>query len=183
MEERKRLIFLGLLREPIKLRAKKFALFTEATGALPVSQGSEDAECLPVQVLENRADKWMKGASMLQGTRWKRKWVGERENDWCGVTKLLWVRPICYFLKRIFYTFTYTQREMKDARSYRVSQNIPAVLPLLKPGFFLHTFPTNDVVYIIFWPWRPVNILWPSFDKGCSTRKLIFPQSVFSLYF
>ena len=34
-----------------------------------------------------------------------------------------------------------------------------------------------------FWPWRPVDILWPSFDKSCSTRKLIFPWSVFSLYF
>ena len=37
IEERKRLISLGLHREPIKLRDKKFALFTEATGALPVS--------------------------------------------------------------------------------------------------------------------------------------------------
>ena len=37
VEERKRLIFLGLHREPIKLQDKKFALFTEATGALPVS--------------------------------------------------------------------------------------------------------------------------------------------------
>ena len=37
IEERKRLIFLGLHREPIKLQNKKFALFTEATGALPVS--------------------------------------------------------------------------------------------------------------------------------------------------
>ena len=36
VEERKRLIFLGLHRKPIKLQDKKFALFTEATGALPV---------------------------------------------------------------------------------------------------------------------------------------------------
>ena len=57
IEERKRLIFLGLHREPIKLQDKKFALFTEATGALPVSRGSEDSERLPVQVLETRADK------------------------------------------------------------------------------------------------------------------------------
>ena len=35
----------------------EFALFTEATGALPVSRGSEDVEHLPVQVLETRADK------------------------------------------------------------------------------------------------------------------------------
>ena len=32
---------------------------------------------------------------------------------------------------------------MKDAKSCRVSSNIPALLPLLKPGFFLHTFPIN----------------------------------------
>ena len=37
IEERKRLIFLGLHREPIKLQDKKFALFVEATDALPVS--------------------------------------------------------------------------------------------------------------------------------------------------
>ena len=42
-----------------------FFLFTEATGALSVSQGSEDAEHLPVQILETRADKWTQGASML----------------------------------------------------------------------------------------------------------------------
>ena len=57
IEERKRLIFLGLHRKPIKLQDKEFALFTEATGALLVSQGSEDAERFLVQVLETRADK------------------------------------------------------------------------------------------------------------------------------
>ena len=51
------MIFLGLQRKPIKLPDKKFALFTEATGALPVSRGREDAERLPIQVLETRADK------------------------------------------------------------------------------------------------------------------------------
>ena len=44
--------------------------------------------------------------------------------------------PKALFFKRYFYTLPYTQREMKDARSYRVSPNIPAVLPLSKPGFF-----------------------------------------------
>ena len=57
IEERKRLIFLGLHRKPIKPRDKELALFTEATGALPVSRGSEDAERLPVQVLETQEDK------------------------------------------------------------------------------------------------------------------------------
>ena len=44
-------------RKPIKPRDKELALFTEATGALPVSGGSEDAERLPVQVLETRTNK------------------------------------------------------------------------------------------------------------------------------
>ena len=57
MEERKRPIFLGLRRKPIKPRDKELALFMEATGALLVSRGSEDAERLPVQVLETPADK------------------------------------------------------------------------------------------------------------------------------
>ena len=57
MEERKRPIFLGLRRKPIKPRDKELALFMEATGALLVSRGSEDAERLPVQVLETQADK------------------------------------------------------------------------------------------------------------------------------
>ena len=57
IEERKRLIFLGLHRKPIKPRDKELALFTEATGALPVSRGSEDAEHLPVHILETWADK------------------------------------------------------------------------------------------------------------------------------
>ena len=57
IEERKRLIFLGLHRKPIKPQDKELALFMEAAGALPVSRGSEDAEHLPIQVLETQADK------------------------------------------------------------------------------------------------------------------------------
>ena len=48
-----------------------------------------------------------------------------------------------FIFKKSFYTLTCTYRKMKDARSCRVSSNIPALLPLLKPGFFLHTFPIN----------------------------------------
>ena len=76
---RKRLIFLGLHREPIKLQDKKFALFTEPTGTLPVSRGSEDAECLPVLVLKTRADKWVQGAPMLQGISLKKRGRGREE--------------------------------------------------------------------------------------------------------
>ena len=48
-----------------------------------------------------------------------------------------------FIFKKSFYTLTCTYRKMKDARSCRVSSNIPVLLPLLKPGFFLHTFPIN----------------------------------------
>ena len=54
-----------------------------------------------------------------------------------------------FIFKRNFHTLTCTQREMKDAKSYRVSPNITSVLSLSKPGFFLHTFPINNVVYNI----------------------------------
>ena len=53
----------------------------EATGALPVSWGSEDVERIPIQVLETRVDKWTQGASMLQGIRLKKRGRG-RERGW-----------------------------------------------------------------------------------------------------
>ena len=43
-----------------------------------------------------------------------------------------------YFIfKRDFYTLTCTQREMKDAKPFRVSPSVTSVLSLSKPGFFL----------------------------------------------
>ena len=47
VEERKRLIFLGLHRKPIKLQDKKFALFTEATGALRSPKGVKTQNVFP----------------------------------------------------------------------------------------------------------------------------------------
>ena len=52
----------------------------EATGSFLVSRGSEDAERLPIQVLETWADKWKQGASMLQGISLKKK-VRERKRE------------------------------------------------------------------------------------------------------
>ena len=182
-----RLIYLGLHRKPIKLQDKKFVLFTEATGALPVSRGSEDAEHLPIHVLETQADKWTQGAPMLQGISLRKR---ERERERKkkkkkhGVTKLLrWARPKSFIFQKVL---LYLALYIEGNEGCKVIQSQPkhfSSFALIKTRIFLHTFPTNDVVYSIFWPWRPVNILWPSFDKGCSTRKLIFPQSVFSLCF
>ena len=101
----------------------------------------------------------MQRASMLQGISLKKsKREKEKEKKTWG-DQASSSKARYFIFKRDFYTLICTEREMKDTRSYRVSPNIPTVLPLSKPGFFLHTFPTNDVVYIIFWPWRPVNIL------------------------
>ena len=86
----------------MKLWDKEFVLFTEATGALPDSQGSEDAERLPIQVLETQADKWTQGASMLQGISLKKK-VREKKREKrknMGVTKLLRARPNSFIFKR-----------------------------------------------------------------------------------
>ena len=47
IEERKRLIFLGLHREPINLRDKKFALFTEAAGAFRSPEGVKMQNVFP----------------------------------------------------------------------------------------------------------------------------------------
>ena len=82
----------------------------EAAGAFPLSQGSQDAKRLPIQVLEIQADKWMQGASMLQEISLKKK-VREKikeEKEKHGVTKLLQARPIVFIFKRVFYNFTCT---------------------------------------------------------------------------
>ena len=52
----------------------------EAIGALLVSRGSEDAERLPIQVLETQADKWTQRASMLQEISLKKR-VRERKKE------------------------------------------------------------------------------------------------------
>jgi len=190
--KRKRLDLPWFTQKANKAPCTELALFTEAAGALSVGWGcrmpppwwrcrvpswsglrspgkkvNSESPCAPRSHPERRTEreKERKGKKNARGDQAS---VSEAYN---------------FIFKRIFYTLTCTKREMKDAKSYRVSPNITSVLSLSKPGFFLHTFPTNNVVYIIFWSWRPVDILWLLFDKGCSTRKLIFPWSVFSLYF
>ena len=87
-----------------------------------------------------------------------------------------------FIFKWYLYTF-FVHRGKWKMQGHTESAQHSSSIVLIETMIFLHTFSTKDVVYSIFWPWRPVNILWPSFDKGCSTRKLIFPQSVFSSYF
>ena len=47
----------------------------------------------------------------------------------------------------------------KDKKGHGVTKLLRArpVTFIFKRDFY--TFPTNNVVYIIFWPWRPVDIL------------------------
>ena len=90
-----------------------------------------------------------------------------------------WSWSVTLFFREAFIPWLVCSGKWK-MQSHTESAQTLHLFCLSKPGFFLHTFPINNIVYIIFWPWRPVNILWSSFDKGFSTRKLIFPWNVFS---
>ena len=87
--------------------------------------------------------------------------------------------PCFYFQKGLLYLYLYIEGNERC----KVIQSQPKhyiCFVFIETRIFLQTFPINNIVYIIFWPWRPVNILWPSFDKGFSTRKRIFPWNIFS---
>ena len=79
-----------------------------------------------------------------------------------------------FIFKRIFYTLTCTKREMKDAKSYRVSPNITSVLSLSKPGFFLHSFPTMLCTLS-----SGLGGLWTFYDS--CLIKAAQPENLFSL--
>ena len=104
------------------------------------------------------------------------------KKEWHGETKLQWARPITLFSKGTFKAWLVHRGKWKMQSHAESAQTLHLFCLYWSQDFFLHTFPINNVVYNIFWPWRPVDILWPFFDKGCSTRKLIFLWSVFSLF-
>ena len=62
-----------------------------------------------------------------------------------------------FIFKRYLYTLLYIEgnERLKGIQSAQHSSSIA----LIETMIFLHTFSTKDVVYSIFWPWRPVNIL------------------------
>ena len=74
---------------------------------------------------------------------------------------------------------------MKDARSYRVSPNTPAVLSLLKPGFFFFFLPFykqgSYAMYIILWPGGLLTFYEPFLIKVYQPENL-FSLKVFFLY-
>ena len=173
-------MFLGLHRKLTKPWDKGLALFTEATGAL-----LPDWRHRVPSPSGLRSPGRKVNAESLYGPRDEpeEEREGEREKEWHGVTKLQWARPITLFSKGTFIPWLVHRGKWKMQGMQNQPKHSSSFALIKTQDFFLQTFPINTVVYIIFWPWRPVNILWPSFDKGCSTRKLIFPWNVFSLYF
>ena len=64
---------------------------------------------------------------------------------------------------------------MKDVKSYRVSPNIPAVLPLSKPGFFCIPFPQMMLCTLS----SGLGGLWTLYDP--LLIKAAQPENLFSL--
>ena len=119
----------------------------------------------------------MQRASVLQGISLKKKVREKKKNT--GWPSFFKRGPIALFLKVLLYLVLYIEGNERC----KVIQSQPKhyiCFVFIETRIFLQTFPINNIVYIILWPWRPVDILWPSFDKGFSTRKLIFPWNVFS---
>ena len=91
-----------------------------------------------------------------------------------------------FIFKRSFYTLTCTYREMKDARSCRVSPNTPAVLSLSKPEFFplwklCLSINKGFMLFIIFWPGGLLTFYDPFLIK-VDQQENLFSLEVFFLY-
>ena len=119
------------------------------------------------------------GVILKEEQREKRR--EKEKQEWHGKTKLRWARLITLFSKGTFIPWLVHRGKWK-MQSHPVSPNITSVLSLSKPGFFLHTFPINNIVYNIFWLWRPVDILWLFLIKVDQPENL-FSLKVFFLYF
>ena len=115
----------------------------------------------------------LQGISLKKRVREKKKRKKKKDTGWpsCFGER----GPKALFFKRYFYTLPYTQREMKDARSYRVSPNIPAVLPLSKPGFFCIPFPQMMLCTVF----SGLGGLWTFYDP--LLIKAAQPENLFSL--
>ena len=82
---------------------------------------------------------------------------GQKERH--GETKLRWVRPITLFSKGTFIPWLMHRGKWKMQSHTESAQTLHLFCLYQNQDFFLHTFPINNVVYIILWPWRPVDIL------------------------
>ena len=95
------------------------------------------------------------GASVFRGNSQKkrgREWERERKKEKKIKTRGDQASSVSkahfFTFKRDFYTLSCTEREMKDAKSYRVSPNITSVLPLSKPRFFFSAY-LSDKQYCV----------------------------------
>ena len=133
------------------------ALFTEATGALLMerrhrapSLRSVDAEHLLDWVLEAQAKKWTQRAPVPQGIILKeeereKERKGKKERMTWGDQALMKPGLQLYFRKELLYPELHISRNER-CRVIQSQLNIPSVLPLLKPGHILHTFPFTRVL-------------------------------------
>ena len=134
--EKKRLIFPGLHRKPIRPLA--WDLLCSQRSHVP-SEWSEDAERLLNWVLEAQAKKVNSESLCAQGNLPEKKRERERRNV-MGRPSLGETGLQLYFQKGLLYPELHISRSER----YKVMQNqlnIPSVLPLTKPGHFLHNFP------------------------------------------
>ena len=118
-EERKRLIFLGLHRKPIKSLTRD--LLCSQRPQAP-SRWGEDTERFLDWVLEAQAKKWTKRASVLQGISLKKKRRKRERKTQRG--ELWWNGIHSFIFKRSFYALSYTFPEVKDTKSCRVSSTL-----------------------------------------------------------
>ena len=103
------------------------------------------------------------------GRRWRMKIEKEIRKEWHGVAKLLqWARPFTLFSEGAFIPWV-----VHTARWKMQSQlNIPSVLTFIDTRFL----PARVLFFVHYLlAQRPVDIFWPLFDKGWSTRTIIFP--------
>ena len=89
----------------------------------------------------------------------EREGEGEREREEKTRGDQASARPKSFIFQKVL---LYLALYIEGNEGCKVIQSQPkhfSSFALIKTRIFLHTFFTNDVVYSIFWPWRPVNIL------------------------
>ena len=123
-----------------KVPDKGLALFTQAAGALLVSWGSEDEECLPVQISEAQAGKWTQRASVLQGISLKKR-VRERKKERHGGTRLTWNWSITLFFREAFIPWLVHRGKWKMQSHTESAQTLHLFCLYRNQDFFCIPFP------------------------------------------
>ena len=96
---------------------------------------------------------------MLQGISLKKKGKAREKTIDAGRPSYFGERgPVALFLKVLLYLVLYIEGNERC----KVIESQPKhyiCFVFIETRIFLQTFPIDNVVYSIFWPWRPVNIL------------------------